>query len=63
MAEQPFTWLNVEQAAALLGVSSRRLYRMVDAGTVPCLRNPVRFEQHALIAWVNQQLTVCRPTT
>ncbi|MES2641034.1 MAG: helix-turn-helix domain-containing protein [Myxococcota bacterium] len=51
-----FEWLRVPEAAKLIGVSRRQVYALAEAGMVPHLDNPLRFERARLVAWIEDRL-------
>ena len=53
----PPTLLTHNQAARRIGISKDKLYRMVGAGNVPCLRLGTTYRDHlkSLLAWIQAQ--------
>jgi excisionase family DNA binding protein len=48
--------LNVNQAAAVLNVSTSWLYKAAERGELPCFRaGGLKFSRKQLAAWLNEQ--------
>lgn len=56
-ADSPLVFLTAQEAAALLRVQRRSLYRLVQQQRIPYRRigRAIRFERNKLLAWTQPQ--------
>lgn len=54
-AAETIQWLNTEEAAQLLGVAQRTLYRFIDEGDLPAYRmgRVIRLKQSEVLAFID----------
>jgi excisionase family DNA binding protein len=62
LVESRKTAMKVSEVAALLNVSQRLVYQLVEIGEVPYFRvgSAVRFEPKALSVWLHEKMNKCK---